>query len=83
MKNSTLYLTLIIVFIFSLYLFTRNDDHRFVSSFDKVESPLDNPLTIQKIELGRKLFFDKRLSIIILFHVPLVMNRNMLLRIEK
>ena len=63
MKNSTLYLTLIIVFIFSLYLFTGNDDHPYVSSFEKMKIPEDNPFTIDKVELGRQLFFDKRLSI--------------------
>lgn len=63
MKNSTLYLTLIIVFIFSLYLFTGNEDHPYVSSFEKMKIPEDNPFTIDKVELGRQLFFDKRLSI--------------------
>lgn len=36
---------------------------KIVSSFEVVPCPLDNELTSEKIELGRKLFFDKRLSI--------------------
>lgn len=33
-----------------------------ISSFEKINSPEDNPLSTEKIALGRRLFFDKRLS---------------------
>ena len=37
--------------------------HGEMQVFSPVVSPEDNPITAQKVELGRKLFFDKRLSI--------------------
>lgn len=36
---------------------------KIVSSFEVIPYPSDNELTREKIELGRKLFFDKRLSV--------------------
>lgn len=36
---------------------------KFISSFEVIPYPSDNELTQEKIELGRKLFFDKRLSV--------------------
>ena len=33
-----------------------------VRVFSPIESPIDNPITKEKVALGRKLFFDKRLS---------------------
>jgi cytochrome c peroxidase len=32
------------------------------SHFPKMQIPLDNPLTVQGVELGRRLFYDKKLS---------------------
>ncbi len=37
--------------------------HGEMQVFSPVVSPEDNPITAEKVELGRKLFFDKRLSI--------------------
>jgi cytochrome c peroxidase len=41
----------------------------------KIRVPANNPITEQKVELGRKLFFDRRLSInntfsCAIFHIP-------------
>jgi cytochrome c peroxidase len=35
---------------------------RQLSTYEPMEIPADNPLTVEKVALGRQLFFDKRLS---------------------
>lgn len=75
MKNATLKLRIVILFALALPVFARaNDAPSTFTPFDlklplgisqEVWSyfvPQDNPLTAAKVELGRKLFFDKRLS---------------------
>lgn len=61
-KSSYFNFILIGTFILSLFLLqckTNNLPHSAIEAF---ESPIDNPLTAEKIALGKKLFFDKRLS---------------------
>lgn len=41
---------------------SKKDDSKLVPLPRKVQSPEDNPTTPEKVELGRKLFFDSRLS---------------------
>lgn len=50
--------------IFLVFLFLiKCHSSKLVSSFEVIPYPSDNELTQEKIELGRKLFFDKRLSV--------------------
>lgn len=61
-RNSTFFSGLIVAAILLVTLnCERNNQH--ISPLGEVISPDDNPLTDEKAELGRKLFFDKRLSL--------------------
>jgi cytochrome c peroxidase len=54
---------LIVVFFLGLSLFHSCSNKTYFSAeFISVPAPQDNPTTEEKAELGRKLFFDKRLS---------------------
>src|SRR5690349_21236056 len=46
----------------SLLLTAGKCEHPSTQSLGPLPFPDDNPMTAEKIELGRKLFFDKRLS---------------------
>jgi cytochrome c peroxidase len=55
---------LIVVFFLGLSLFHSCSNKTYFSAESiPVPAPLDNPTTYDKAELGRKLFFDKRLSL--------------------
>jgi len=55
---------LIVVFFLGLSLFhSCSNKTYFLAELIPVPAPLDNPTTSDKAELGRKLFFDKRLSL--------------------
>lgn len=50
--------------ILCLFLFLiKCHSSKIISSFEVIPYPSDNEMTNEKIELGRKLFFDKRLSV--------------------
>ena len=46
----------------SLFFSQCRSGHAEIQVFSTIPSPADNPLTEEKIELGKKLFFDKQLS---------------------
>jgi cytochrome c peroxidase len=50
-------------FLMSLFLIRCRTSHSEITAFGPIETPADNPMSIEKVDLGRKLFFDKRLSI--------------------
>lgn len=50
-------------FLMSLFLTRCKTNHGEFTAIGPVMSPVDNPMSLEKVELGRKLFFDKRLSI--------------------
>lgn len=51
------------IILVSLFLCQcKHSEGGLVAVFESAESPTDNPITKEKVELGRKLFFDKRLS---------------------
>lgn len=62
LKNSIILFT-IGTFLMSLFLTRCKTNHGEFSAIGPVMSPADNPMSLEKVELGRKLFFDKRLSI--------------------
>lgn len=49
--------------VLPLFLYQCKTNNGSIISMGEVVSPIDNLMTPEKIELGRKLFFDKRLSI--------------------
>jgi len=53
---------LLILFVFGFYLTSANAFEYFQPLPDKVPVPDTNPLSKEKIELGKKLFFDPRLT---------------------
>lgn len=46
----------------SLFLYQCRSGHAEIQRFSAIPSPADNPLSEEKIQLGKKLFFDKQLS---------------------
>ncbi|MEY4573810.1 MAG: hypothetical protein RLZ10_3116 [Bacteroidota bacterium] len=61
MKRITKYIFLIIPIC--LFVFIKCTSARLAFDYSKIPTPTDNPITDEKVELGRKLFFDKRLSV--------------------
>lgn len=61
MKRITKYIFLIIPVC--LFVFIKCTSARLAIDYSKIPTPTDNPITDEKVELGRKLFFDKRLSV--------------------
>lgn len=65
MKNSKLaaiFVSALLIVFFLFYLLTNSSNDR-ISPLGEMIIPEDNLMSDEKIELGRKLFFDKRLSI--------------------
>lgn len=63
-RNKTYYLILVFgAIILPLFLLQCKTNSHQTIVFEPVPSPKDNPLTAEKIALGKSLFFDKRLSI--------------------
>jgi len=50
------------IILIPLFLYQCKHTEGVVSPFEKPESPEDNPITKEKVEFGKQLFFDKRLS---------------------
>jgi cytochrome c peroxidase len=46
-----------------LFIFVKCSYEIKAIDYSKIPTPSDNPITDEKVELGRKLFFDKRLSV--------------------
>lgn len=63
LKNSYYFFILIGTLLVSLFLYQCKTNSHKIDTFGDIVSPVNNPLTDEKIALGKKLFFDKRLSI--------------------
>ena len=46
----------------STFIFSRCHSYQTINSLGEVQHPADNPFSVAKADLGRQLFFDKRLS---------------------
>lgn len=46
----------------STFIFSRCHSYQSINSLGEIQHPTDNPFSIAKADLGRQLFFDKRLS---------------------
>lgn len=62
--NRSYYIYLLLgAIILPLFLYQCKTNNHQILAFEQVQSPEDNPLSKEKIALGKKLFFDKRLSV--------------------
>ncbi|MBI1838045.1 MAG: cytochrome-c peroxidase [Flavobacteriia bacterium] len=52
-----------VIFVIPIFIHSCFSSKSTLSNFKAIEEPKDNLSTLEKIELGRELFFDKRLSI--------------------
>lgn len=55
-----IFFTVLLIFLLNVSVYSRSIIP--LSPLPPVKTPRDNPLTAEKIELGKKLFFDRRLS---------------------